>query len=77
MPNAKIEGTHSPIKVPSAFSPWKYSISEKIKDDRAAMNNNLSAIENFLNIFLLFIFQVNIPKYWPLKLEAAVFFLNF
>ena len=50
IPNAKIDGTHKPIKVPSAFSPWKYRVSEKIKDNSAAINSSLSAKVNFLNI---------------------------
>lgn len=50
MPKASIEGTQSPTKLPSIFSPWKYRISENTNDNIAAKNNSLSAVVNFLNI---------------------------
>ena len=34
-------------------SPLKYNISEKISERKAAMNNNLSVIINFLNMSLI------------------------
>jgi hypothetical protein len=34
-------------------SPLKYNISEKISERNAAINNNLSVVENFLNMILL------------------------
>ena len=58
MPNAKIEGTHNPIKIPSIKSPLKKSISEKINDSKAEINISLSAIVNFLNIFVNFNYLV-------------------
>lgn len=51
MPKANIEGTHKPMKVPSSLNPWKYKISEKIKDNEAAKNKSLSEVVNLLNIF--------------------------
>ena len=54
IPNANIEGTHNPMKLPSAFSPLKYSNSENTNDNKAATNKSLSAVVNFLNIFFYF-----------------------
>jgi hypothetical protein len=34
-------------------SPWKYKISEKMRERKAAIKSNLSAIVNFLNIVLI------------------------
>lgn len=52
-----MEGTHNPIKVPSAFSPLKKRNSENNNDNIAAVNNSLSAVVNFLSItfFLPFV----------------------
>ena len=51
MPKASIDGTQMPIKIAAFTSPLKYSISEKIRDRKAEINNNMSVIVNFLNIF--------------------------
>ncbi len=54
MPNASMEGTHNPMKVPSTVCPLKYSASEKINDNKAETNISLSAVVNFLNMAFLF-----------------------
>lgn len=43
-------GTQMPINMAAVVSPLKYIISEKMSERNAAMNNNLSVVENFLNI---------------------------
>jgi hypothetical protein len=53
MPKAMIDGTQMPMKIPSCFSPWKYKISEKISDMRAAANRSLSVRVNFFNIKII------------------------
>jgi hypothetical protein len=37
----------------------KYNISEKISERNAEINNNLSVVENFLNIMLLIFLIIN------------------
>jgi hypothetical protein len=54
MPKASIDGTQMPIKIAAVASPLKYNTSEKMSERKADMNNNLSVIENFLNIVLEF-----------------------
>ena len=56
MPKASIDGTQMPIKMAAVASPLKYNTSEKMSERKADMNNNLSVIENFLNIVLVFLF---------------------
>ncbi len=51
-----MEGTQIPINMAAFASPLKYSTSEKISERKAAINNNLSAIVNFLNMILLFFY---------------------
>jgi hypothetical protein len=41
-----------PIKMAALTSPLKYNISEKISERKAAINNNLSVVVNFLNMTL-------------------------
>jgi hypothetical protein len=48
-----MDGTQIPINMAAFASPLKYSISEKIIERKAAINNNLSAVVNFLNMILL------------------------
>ena len=57
MPKARIEGTHTPINIAACDSPLKYNISEKIKERKAEMNNNLSVGVNFLNM-IYFVFVI-------------------
>ncbi len=45
-----MEGTQIPIKMASLTAPLKNKISEKISERNAEINNNLSVVENFLNI---------------------------
>jgi hypothetical protein len=45
-----MEGTQMPMKMAASFSPLKYSISEKIRERKAEMNNKISVNVNFLNI---------------------------
>lgn len=52
MPKAKMDGTHKPINIPDNCSPLKKRNSENTNDNNAAINNNLSAVVNFLNIIL-------------------------
>ena len=47
-----MEGTHIPIKIPDSFSPLKKSISENMRENKAAMNKNLSARVNFFSIYM-------------------------
>jgi len=42
-----------PMNMAAVTSPLKYNISEKISDKKAAINNNLSVVVNFLNIIFL------------------------
>ena len=51
MPKASIEGTQMPMNVAASFSSLKYKYSEKTKESNAEVNNNLSVVVNFLNIF--------------------------
>ena len=48
-----------------------------INDNKAAINNNLSAVVNFLNIFIPLILFVNILKYRSLIRCSLLFFLSF
>jgi len=58
MPNARIDGTQRPMKMAAFSSPLKYNTSEKIRELKAEMNNNISVIVNFfkasLNIFKIY-----------------------
>jgi hypothetical protein len=56
MPKAKIDGTQIPMKIAAFSSPLKYNISEKIRELKAEINNNMSVIVNF------FITSLNISK---------------
>lgn len=47
-----MEGTQIPIKIACSLFPWKYKISEKINERKAAINNNLSDKVNFFNIYI-------------------------
>ena len=42
-----------PMNIPAFCSPLKNKISENIRERNAEINNNLSVIVNFLNIFLV------------------------
>jgi len=42
-----------PTNMAAFTSPLKYNISEKISERKAAINNNLSVVVNFLNMTLL------------------------
>lgn len=48
-----MDGTQMPTNMAAFISPLKNNISEKISERKAAVNNNLSVIVNFLNIALL------------------------
>ncbi len=52
IPKANMDGTQIPINIAEFTSPMKYNISEKISERKAAINNNLSAVVNFLNMSL-------------------------
>ncbi len=62
-----MEGTHNPIKVPSAFSPLKKRNSENNNDNIAAVNNSLSAVVNFLSITFFFAFREIYSIYFRLS----------
>ena len=47
-----MDGTQIPIKMAASTSPLKYNISEKTSESNAEINNNLSVMENFLNMIL-------------------------
>lgn len=53
MPNASIDGTHSPINIAAVSSPLKYSISEKTSERKAESINKMSVIVNFLSMICL------------------------
>lgn len=50
------------MNVASALNPLKYKVSEKINDNKAAINNSLSDVVNFLNMSFFFLncYTVNI-----------------
>jgi hypothetical protein len=52
-----MDGTQRPINIAALVSPLKYKISEKIRDRKAAINNKISVIVNFLFIILNFLCQ--------------------
>lgn len=58
IPKASMDGTHIPMKMAAFSSPLKYNISEKISERKAATNNNLSVVVNFLSIPLLVFYFV-------------------
>ena len=52
-----------PINMAAVGSPLKYNISEKISERKAAINNNLSIVVNFLNMLLVILnFFMNSEK---------------
>ena len=53
MPKASIDGTQRPINMAAVASPLKYSISEKMSERNAEINNSLSVVVNFCNMMLL------------------------
>lgn len=53
MPNANMVGTQIPTKIAAVVSPLKYITSEKIRERNAAVNNNPSVVENFLNMLIV------------------------
>ena len=53
IPKPRIEGTQMPIKMAASDSPLKYSISEKMSERKAEINNSLSVIEKFFNMIEL------------------------
>ena len=50
-----MEGTQIPMNMAEFTSPLKYNISEKISERKAAINNNLSVVVNFLNMISLIV----------------------
>jgi len=42
------------MNIAAFASPLKYNTSEKIRERKAAMNNNISVAENFFNMFNYF-----------------------
>jgi hypothetical protein len=42
------------MNIAAFASPLKYNTSEKIRERKAAMNNNISVVENFFNMFNYF-----------------------
>ena len=58
MPKARIDGTQIPINIAAMASPSKYSASEKTRERNAAMNNNLSAVVNFLSMRFLVLMYI-------------------
>jgi|TARA_B100001093_G_C26412897_1_gene836372 hypothetical protein len=60
MPKARIDGTHNPINMAFSFSPEKNNISENIKLERADINNNMSVMLKFLNMYFLFVCIIKI-----------------
>ena len=59
-----MDGTQRPINMAEFASPLKYNISEKISERKAAINNNLSVVVNFLNMtFLIFEYYIIQLKY--------------
>ena len=55
-----MEGTHNPINMALSFSPEKNNISENIKLERADINNNMSVMLKFLNMYFLFVCIIEI-----------------
>ena len=63
-----------PMNIAAFCSPLKYKISENIRDRNAEINNNLSVIVNFLNIFLVVILNKSILSKYKKNIVENIFF---